>query len=246
MVFMLHGLQFPTRGRSNAEKDEYREEEDLHFNAPGTLEDLRKMWPLTGSYTVFVERWRLKTWQDWLMQMNQHVAKAYGIHRHDLLSKWVNHYGISLCFAGDDKLEGINLDAPEFPDDEPEEVAMDRPDLDEIRKRAEHEVEEKDTPGGIAHFGIKKFFEGSIYDAEVGPVLKKRIQDFIHQSIMESHNREGLRQLRQDLKDLLAHAEKLEKLERAVRAFATGAQGAGSNLFNALNDFDGIEIAEEM
>lgn len=87
---------------------------------------------------------------------------------------------------------------------------MSKPDLKAIRKRAEHEVAEEDTPGGIAHFGTKKFFEGSIYNDEVGPVLKKRIKDFVHQSIMHSHTLEGLRQLRQDLKDVVTFADNLE------------------------------------
>lgn len=88
---------------------------------------------------------------------------------------------------------------------------MSKPDLAAIRKRAEHEVAELDTPGGIAHRGIKKFFEGSIYDAEISPVLRKRIKDFVHQSIMHSHELEGLRQLRKDLKDLLDYVEEISQ-----------------------------------
>ncbi len=98
LALVVHNIAFPTRGRSNADRADYREEEDLHFNAPGTLEDIRKMWPLSGVYAALVERWNLKTWQDWLMQMNLHVAKAYGLHRHDVLQKWVSLYGVSLCF----------------------------------------------------------------------------------------------------------------------------------------------------
>lgn len=88
---------------------------------------------------------------------------------------------------------------------------MARPNLEEIRVRSEHEVAELDTPGGIAHRGTNAFFEGSIYDKEVGPVLRKRIKDFVHQSIMLSHELEDLRQLRKDLRAVLNYVEVLEK-----------------------------------
>lgn len=101
LTLTVHNFAFPTRGRSNAAKAEYRTEEDLYFNAPGTLEDIRQMWPVSGVYAALVERWKLKTWQDWLMWMLPHVAEAYGLHRNDVLKRWVNYYGISLCFGGE-------------------------------------------------------------------------------------------------------------------------------------------------
>lgn len=97
-VLVVHNIALPARARSNAASEEYRREEDLHFNARDTLEDLRKMWPLSGVYADLVERGGLKTWQDWMMYLLPHVAKHYGLHRNDVLEKWVHHYGISLCF----------------------------------------------------------------------------------------------------------------------------------------------------
>ena len=99
LTFMFAGCRFETRGKSNAAKADYRAEEDLHFNARDTLEDIRKAWPLDEtSWFPLVGRFGLKTWQDWMMCILPHVAKAYGLHRNDVLEKWVNHYGISLCF----------------------------------------------------------------------------------------------------------------------------------------------------
>lgn len=86
---------------------------------------------------------------------------------------------------------------------------MSRPELDKICERAEHEVAERDTPGGIAHWGIKAFCNGRA--VQILPTLRKSIQGFVHQSIIRSHDLEGIRQLRKDLKTLLDYVQVLEE-----------------------------------
>jgi len=103
-VLMIDGYSFPCRPKSDDKRPEVAKEEDLHFAAKDTLEDLRKH----RIYQHFYEQYGIDNWQAWLMFLLGRVAKHYGVDKEQLWQLYSKHYGQSLVFEFMEREKKVN------------------------------------------------------------------------------------------------------------------------------------------
>ena len=101
-VLVIAGHAFPVRARSDAPTEEGRREENLHFAACDSLEELRKV----KVPPYFRENCTVDTWQSWLMFLLPRVAKHFEVDREELAYTWAKHYGVGLAFEVRRMLDG--------------------------------------------------------------------------------------------------------------------------------------------
>lgn len=91
-AFVIDGYAFRTMPRSNAPDEADRKEEDLHFAARDTLEQLRKEFGVSNAAREICALHQIKDMQTWLMFLYPHVARYYGVSHDALWQAWSKHY----------------------------------------------------------------------------------------------------------------------------------------------------------
>lgn len=102
-VIVIDNLAFPCGAPSDSKDPKHRHAENLHLNGPQMLEDARFNWCRVSIQSVYqptLKRNGITTWQSFMMFMLPHVAKHYGVERHELLKAWMANYGYRLAFPG--------------------------------------------------------------------------------------------------------------------------------------------------